>query len=517
MDPPDRGSGTSGSKSVFVGEPTGDGSANQIRTADETQVWERIGFEIETDFRILGGSVSLAYGEVVLQATGWCIKVDGLSETADEGVLEFVIEHKLEWDEIQPIIRQVTGFVESIIKQLMKRECSLKELVDQFERTTDLKVVSKASYRISCIPKGKEKPSPRACLGAPQMTFGVPLARVPHVLQAAQALRLEEHDRRAAQNEANQWRISQKKRKKEVSKNDLGTMREKRYAELSPSYLVRSHIALNRSGMDPAETVFAWVKVQKERTDIPHIHSNEIDKIAGLLTLVLRYLDDGYYPVHPVVYAKSYFMVMARTHFAAMFQSIGGEAQGLCEEALGELVLTWSEETDIDKLDKRHVCRSGFRDSGLDSLALRQRRRSTRDGDHVPFNGVVRSGGTVLYHGPSIGAWLRSIQNPRDEVSKEETIIARVIKDLYREDPSIHKYVKSILKKDLMSQGSLAYNSISMGLFNVKQIEGIPFVVLEIRDWPNWSIPPRLWEPLLKRLWEFFRDECGAEVQKTST
>jgi hypothetical protein len=484
----------------------GDGSASAVRSRDVQRVWELIGFELETDIRILEGGAALAYGEEIFTAAGWCIKVDGVTDAGDYGVLEFVITAQLSWDTIGPVVDAIVA--------VATRAQTMFATSPHFTFTELLTAcgLGAARSRGTCrltVSENRDVHPSLGCFGAPQCTVGVPLARLAEVLSSARMLRLVEFDQQRARTEAERLAAREPTR---PSPQQIEEAARKLVASQPGNYLVapQSELLERAEVVDGVDLALDWGRRMRAR--LPSgVRLADLDKAVGLMALVMRYLNEGFYRMQPARYAKSIFAVMARTHFAAMFACLG-TAQGLFATEIVIMATAWAE----GPLGDRRVLRAGFTDAGL--VALCPGRRPLRADERLPMGGgLVATGGTVAFHGPTIRDWINSILAPTGggDIDGARDLDRRLA-TLYSAQSSMTTLLGSLSRRDLMSRGALAFNSVSMGLFDIKMIEGVPFVVVEIREWPKFSLAPTRWKPLLGRLWTFFHQNCWAMVERAS-
>jgi hypothetical protein len=482
---------------------SGDVNANQLRLSTLQRVWELCGFEVETDFEIKHEGALLGYGERIYTAKSqrWWIAVDGVVD-GTSGVLEFVIEARRQWDDLGPVIDEIVQFVQSVQATLLKNSQTFADLLKAggLEGPT-----TRGSCRVS-IREGRLELSWR---GAPQATIGVPLHRLAEILVAARDIRLDEFELQKGLDLA---RGEADKRKKDVDDIVL----EKVAHDLRPTEpscaLVLPQTALfrDRGIRDGVDLAIEW-GIRMRAAAPSKVHSRDIDCAVGLMAMILRYLNEGFYSLRPAQYAKSLFAVMARTHFAAMFEYLG-TAQQLFEEEIWRVVAQWSEGSSLEEM---RVCRIGFRDVQLEREVKAAAKGGLQRGHRTAYGGIVQDDLSVTFHGPTIADWIRSVLKPSKCGSSEDKDLDRRLKSAYQKT-SIESFLQGLSGKDLMSRGILAFSSVSMGLFGVVVIERIPFVVVEFRQWPSWSIEPRYWKRLLGRIWTFFFQNCWARVTSES-
>jgi hypothetical protein len=64
--------------------------------------------------------------------------------------------------------------------------------------------------------------------------------------------------------------------------------------------------------------------------------------------------------------------------------------------------------------------------------------------------------------------------------------------------------------RDLLSRGSVRYSATSLGAMKPDSIRGVPFALVEFREWPRTSLDPQLWVSLATRLYEYYYLHSGA-------
>ena len=523
-----------------------DASANQVRTICPFAVWEALGFEMETDIDI-EDTAPFQYQDVLFRATGdgWWISVDGIggrgaAPDSRQAVLEFVIAARSTWLQIERAFDEIAAVI-----------TAARALLGSGARIALTDLLRSAPGTITSRPRALVSAArgEAAFRLAPQATMGVPLDRLLEMLIAGRDFRLVEHQRarlaadvhRLIRNHGDEpsatilascldgrWsgRTSGEQETRIATVQELSGEAVRKVLAQDPERIPRLHARLLRDPdrlvphqgellgrgecTDGIDVATAWLA--RVSAPLPSgVALSDLRKAAGLIAMILRYLNEGWFQLGSAPYAKSAFTVMMRTSFAAMFRNLG-TAQALFRRDIGTVLDTWAG----DRLNPAwRVFREGYKDDGLKALAMQGvRAGSVQD---LRFGGRIRRAGTdaastvVTFHGPRIVDWIESILNPRHD-PEDFRQVDRFLADVCPPGYATFVAAEALARKDLMSRGPVVYSSTSIGLFDVKDIGGAAFVVLELRQWPSESIEVADCKQLFRRIAGFFATCCGATV-----
>ncbi len=398
-------------------------------------VQRAIGMELETTLPIVE---KLGYHEAVYDHPKLAWKI-----TEDDGKVEFVTRPLRSQEELVAAVRQIQAFVRAAGELLGSREPV--PLADIVARAG---LPSGGSGHV-----GGSSYTPEMLMAKPQVTVGIPMDRLAQLLADARDLSLEEYDQQH-----------------EDGRSQEGAQRGHRLLadETSPQFE-------KPAAIDSLQVAVRWGADVKEKH--PDLEEQEIERAVGLMAYILKYLNDAYYkPQGPAPeYAKAYFPVMARTHFVAMYESLGPEAALLTTESI---LACWG--VDPGKCNVP-MLRLGLQDSSKE-------------------RGVAS--------GPTILDWLDSIVGDKSrkrqirDANREQD---RRFMDHYEGDPEFHDGTRNADSKDLLSRGDVAYSNVSMGLLGMDRAEGVPLAVVEFRQFPSdTSLQAEYWDKLAARLYEFY-------------
>ncbi|HEX6901169.1 MAG TPA: DUF4157 domain-containing protein [Thermoanaerobaculia bacterium] len=408
-------------------------------------VQRAMGLEFETGVRIRGSGRALQYHDLVYRpASGlWQITVDDPAEDGS-GVMEFVTRPFENDGDLLKAMKEIEGFVAAIRANVSaERTTTISELVS----TAGLEGFAAADIRV-----GGPGFTLKNLQARPQMTLGVPLERMNDVMLEARSFTLDE------------WATQHG----EIPQTTL---------EADPTSIM--HRATAES--DPVDVAVAWGAQLRE--DNPRLSSAHVQQLVGFTSLVLRYLNDGYFnqSVEAAPYAKSYFPVMARTDFHSMWKSLPRSMRDLfTPEAVLKL---W-----------------GYSDSMIKEAGRRP--------DYMFRRGYQEGG--AIDQGPTVYDWLLSITNPKakkintgDQKAADDRLIAH-----YKGNDEYEQHVARARNKDLLSRGRVAFNSVSMGLWGMDR----DMALLEFRGFPEGEkggLAPRFWTSLARRLFSFAQRTTG--------
>jgi hypothetical protein len=299
----------------------------------------------------------------------------------------------------------------------------------------------------------------------PQVTVGIPMASLAQLLADARDLPLAEYDEQHATG---------------TSPEGAQPGHRLLYDETSPVFFAAP------ARVDSLAAAVAWGRAMK----LAHPKLKDVDAAVGLMALVLKYLNEAQFKPHTdgtPDYAKAYFPVMARTHFVAMFESLGDAAELITPD---EIIACWGQSAIVKRMQMFPL---GYVDGS---------KAGKKD-----VHGVN--------HGPTIGAWLDSIAGDaktKAALKKEYAAEDKELMDHYASSPDqeFRDGTRGAVGKDLLSRGAVAFSSISMGLFGMDRRESVPLAVLEFRQFPpDAGLQSAYWEALAGRLFDFYTDARG--------
>lgn len=406
-----------------------------------------MGLEFETGARIRAADRALQYHDLVYRpASGlWRITVDDPAEDGT-GVLEFVTEPFENDGALLQAMREIEQFVAALRSHVRADQAiTISDVVDR------AKLDGFATPGIFVGGKGFE---PKNLQARPQMTLGVPLDRMNDVMMEARSFTLDE------------WFAQHG----EIPQVTL---------ESDP---MSSRLAVPTES-DPVDVAVAWGAQLRE--DNPKLNPVAVQQLVGLMSLVLRYLNEGYFkPPGPAApYAKSYFPVMARTDFHSMWMSLPKSVRDLFTPEAALALWGYPADT-IERL-------------------------STGRSSQTMFSRGYREGGGAEQR-PEIYDWLLSIVDPKarrintkEQREADDRLIAH-----YKGNPEYGPHVARAKNKDLLSRGKVAFNSTSMGLWEMDR----GMALLEFRGFPEGEkggLAPRFWMSLAQRLFTFAQRTTG--------
>lgn len=459
-----------------------------------TAVRERIGFEFETDLAIVNESgAHFVYQTLLFERANesgqrlWSIIVDGIADDGRAAVLEFKTEPLATADELYTCVMDMAVFAFRIgerVKQAgPQARLSFAEVLASLDVETGL-----ASAAGGVLLTGGSS------AGAPQATIGIALCNVATALVSAQRFELSEFAYQERKRKVpDTYRLFLDQR---VALTGLrgaaefdGPTKALIWAQEMEQDIVEKREPL--PGVFDEPSVVPVVAGQRashfEVKYLPDYLKPILGAYnsAGLMALTLTYLNAGWYVWGRVKYSKSAFPVMLRNSFAALHSLLPRNTKFTADTAMLKFDLS------RDQAIRSRVFRNGFSASLGPLLNSR-----------VSREGRFSDDGTTDY-GPSISDWLASIVDAGHGSRKEGC-------DLY--DQRLAQFAPPVDTRgcDLLSRGSVRYSSTSLGSMAVPTISGVPFAIIEFREWPKVSLHPQLWISLATRLHEYYYLHSGA-------
>ena len=426
----------------------------------------KMGLEFETgvEVRHADGGI-LDYDEPIAEAKNWVIK-------ADSSNMEFVTEPLVDEKAVDTVMGdmvEAVGKIDGVINGATK---------DERVRLSQLgKAIQVNADRENWTVKSPDHKKPIAA--KPQVTFGVPLESMMQLMEDAAAKRVDAYVRPVP--------VKRDASGKITSGGDLTTVMlstEPRKDDLKASYEYGK--AFYDEAMKGAPTGGA-----EQMT-----YEQGVRQIAGLVTLVTRYLNDFWmsqYRQGAAAYAKGELSVLSRSDFHSMYLSLEKKLRAKYFTLEG-LYKAWGN-VDEKLLKKSPTHAKGFEEE--------HKSPSEDPKGLLPF----WSGG--VHSGYSLFQWLKSIidtsideQPLRQDVLHYDELHKTLLK-------SKHQGKKSGFKDlDLMSRGAVAYNSLSMGAMGMDETDfhyKAKLAVVEFRQLAN---APNLsyehWVGFAKEMFEFY-------------
>ena len=388
-------------------------ASKKINAKRQSVVQRKMGMEFESGVKVVPVSGDIRYKDKVYTSENklWSITVDDVNADSTEGVLEFVTEPLESKEEVEAVMSEISKFIEKAKIVLIDGPITADALA---------KKVELGGTGASHLLVGEKSFTEDMFNATPQMSVGVPLNKLINLMAGSRKFEMKEYQ------------------KQSISKE--------------PEYLSYDQTSTKYfQGGDRAETdelinAIEWGKSLIKK----NANSADIDKVVGLMALVLNYLNAGHFKRNPSEdlppYAKSYFPIMARTDFHTMYKNLGKAKEFF---TISNVLNLWGCSEDYAK--KLNVMKWGYKD------------------------------GKVNKKGPTVYDWILSIIEPKDKRLKSE------------------KLKKT---KDLLSRGEVAHNSESMGAMEMDQ----NLVVVEYRQFPAGPknmLAPDNWGTLVESLFTF--------------
>lgn len=426
---------------------------------------EAIGFEFETGMAIAyDNRAVLVYQTVLYQQFDidggvlWEIIVDGVSEDGRSAVLEFRTAPYATYELVYACVMEIAMFAMRA-KGLIEHAGNRLAFADLIDQIGDRRGLTVAAVGLTILSSDVN--------AAPQVTMGIAVFNIAQTLVSSQRFELYEFTFQEA------YEARQAGRSYTPQRYTLGIDQR-----------VLLGTTFSRPEIDGPIAALEWAgrEVVKRGANPLNVFGS-----AGLLALVLSYLNAGWYIPGRLKYAKAGFQFMSRCYFSGILKALGKGAIFSIELAAGLFGLS------DRQLLKARVFQNGFRAELGPLKGAKKAITGLKDWERI-------SGNEETDFGPRIVDWLGSIIAPNSYKKFEET-------DKY--DSSLALIPVTVDGRDLMCRGSVAYSSTSLAGRLPKTIGGIPFVIIEFREWPKISLAPSLWISLATRLYAFFSIHAG--------
>jgi hypothetical protein len=400
-----------------------------------------MGLEFETGIKVRNGVKDLPYDEVIRDLNwskdkSWQIKADSSS-------MEFVTEPLTTADELKSTLYDLTDYAHSLRVLFVKRRDDI--------------TLGDIESRYGMDPRGMWRVSKGELAAKPQVTFGVPLERLLTVMKQAEDKKVYGRSVPSQDGLATVPGDVPLSTKQEDTVNQFRNPHE---------------IAMQFYNEHKAEFVG---------------REEDLQKGAGVLTLIFRYMNDLWSPkVGSADYAKADLTVLSRTDFRTMYKELKSGVQNLITvEEIGRLY-----GVDVKRLAKQMTHPTGF-----------------AEGDGVN-------------QGYRIDHWLESIilgglppsmsrEQKRDIQSKDEEN-AKLYERMGKTPPAFGS-------KDLLSRGPTAYNSQSMGPMGFdtsdESLPGKRLTLVEFRELAKArALPLDGWTEFAEDMFTFYKNSLTVDA-----